>query len=219
MQNDPKHMTRSLFAAFILIIGFGVGLYAWDARLSDMNGAKSVSSIAPAAGDETETPAIEIGASYNLVDHNGEAITQDSYPGQYKAVFFGFTNCPDVCPTELQKLAIILKSLGDDSNKIQTLFITTDPARDTPDVMKDYVVQFHPSIAGLTGTDEQVQDAIDNFRAYAEKASEGSEEHYLINHSAFTYFMSPDNELITVFSPSDSPEDIQKEIKSILLQG
>src|SRR5918996_3071934 len=102
------------------------------------------------------TAEVQIGGPFALVDHTGHTVTDADYRGKLMLVFFGFTHCPDVCPTTLQEIASALDVLGDEAGRVQPLFITVDPERDTPEVMAGYVDLFHPGIVGLTGTPEQV---------------------------------------------------------------
>ena len=215
MDNNRENQLKHFTAVLVLAAVFVMGVYAWDARHDGMAGAIArVTNISPAAGtDETA-----IGASWNLVDHHGQPVTQDSYDGKYKLVFFGFASCPDICPTTLQKISKTLELLGAQAVGIQPLFITTDPANDKPEVMAQYVAQFGPQFAGLTGTQEQIDGALESFRAYAEKIDDG-QGGYFMNHSSVVYFMGSGNELISVFDSTDSPADMVKEMRQSLPQG
>lgn len=214
MDNNRDNQLKHFTAVMVLAAVFIMGVYAWDARYDGMTGAIArVASISPAAGDE-----VAIGSRWSLIDHHGKPVTQDSYAGKHKLVFFGFASCPDICPTTLQKISKTFELLGSQAGGVQTLFITTDPANDTPEVMAAYVAQFNPQIAGLTGTQEQIDGALESFRAYAEKVDNG-QGGYFMNHSSVVYFMSPDNELISVFDSTDSAADMAKEIGAALPQG
>ena len=112
----------------------------------------------------------DIGGPFTLVNHNGEEVTQETYAGKYLLMFFGFVNCPAICPTELDKIAAAMDQMPQDiRDQVQPLFITTDPERDTAEVVKEYVTKFHPSIVGLTGTQEQIKEVSNAWRVYAEK--------------------------------------------------
>lgn len=211
MDNNLKHF----IAVLALGVVFIMGIFAWDARYDGMNAAVSrVTNISPAAGGDE----MQLGAAWDLVDHQGKAVNQDSYPGKFKLVFFGFASCPDICPTTLQKISKTLEMLGGQSAGVQPLFITTDPANDTPQVMAQYVAQFGPQFAGLTGTQAQIDGALESFHAYAEKINDG-EGGYFMNHSSVVYFMDPGNRLISVFDSTDSPVSMTKEIRKALPQG
>jgi protein SCO1/2 len=154
--------------------------------------------------------------SFLLTDHNGVAVTEKSWPGKYLLVFFGFTHCPDICPTAMEKFTVALEKLGADAAKVQVLFVTVDPARDTAAVMKEYVAKFDKSILGLTGTDDQVKAAIAAFKVYAAKTDGADAEHYLMDHSGFTYFTTPEGQVKEVIKMSESAEEMVAKIKPAL---
>jgi len=158
---------------------------------------------------ETRTPVkISIGGPFTLTDHTGKQVSDTDYRGRLMLIFFGYTFCPDVCPTELNTIAEAMDILGAEKGKrIQPLFISIDPNRDTPEVMAEYVAQFHPSITGLTGTDDEIAQLAQSFRTYYARAesSEGGED-YTVDHSATTFLMGPDGKFQTTFSYGTTPE-------------
>lgn len=151
-----------------------------------------------------------IGGDFSLIDHDGKPVTQDDYKGIKKLVFFGFTNCPAVCPTELYNISATLDELGvEKANKLQVLFISIDPEQDTPERMKEYVTAFHDDFIGLTGSVEQVAKAAKAFRIYYAKIpEEDSEIGYTMDHSAYTYLMDENNIYITHLPPNSQIEDM-----------
>lgn len=157
--------------------------------------------------------------TFTLKDENGEEVTEKSWPGKYLLVFFGFAHCPDICPVTLDKMAKALEKLGPLAAKVQPLFITVDPARDTPGALKDYTGKFSPELVGLTGTEEQVKDAMESFKVYAQRAAgeTQTEAEYNIDHSAFVYFMSPENRLEEVLRIEHSTDTVVERIKPYLL--
>lgn len=151
---------------------------------------------------------------FSLIDQDGNPVTEKSWPGKYLLVFFGFTHCPDICPVTLQKISAVIDKLGSaDAAKMQTLFITVDPERDTPDVMKQYVSNFDKSILGLTGTVRQVKDAEDDFKVYAAKVPDKDGKGYSYNHSGFAYLMSPKGKMVELLKIEDGTETFLKKIK------
>lgn len=155
------------------------------------------------------------GGPFTLTDHNGNPVTEKSWPDKYLILYFGFTFCPDVCPLGLTTIANALDKLPDDTQqKIQPLFITVDPQRDTADVLKQYVPLFNPSFIGLTGTDTQIDHVKKLYKIYAEKDGDGKE--YMINHSAFTYLIAPNGELVGLYAHETSAEDMAKNIRSVI---
>ncbi|MGL1921265.1 MAG: SCO family protein [Hyphomicrobiales bacterium] len=171
----------------------------------------------PAAYQASTTSAL-IGGDFDLIDHDGKAVTQDDYKGIKKLVFFGFTNCPAVCPTELYNIASVLDELGADKAKnLQVLFISIDPEQDTPELMKEYVTAFHDDFIGLTGSVEQIAKAAKAYRIYYAKIpEEDSEIGYTMDHSAYTYLMDEDNKYLTHLAPNSEIEDMVKQIRQHL---
>ena len=110
----------------------------------------------------------DIRSDFTLINHDGQTVTQDDYKGRWQLVFFGFTHCPDICPTTLAYMGSVLDQLGSDASQVAPLFVTVDPERDTPEVLKDYVANFHPQLIGLTGNTAQVADAAEAFKVYHE---------------------------------------------------
>lgn len=160
-----------------------------------------------------------ITGEFSLLDQRGRPVTDKDFEGYWRLVFFGYTHCPDVCPTTLSTMALVLDELGDDAAKIQPLFITIDPARDTPEVLADYVIAFHRRLVGLTGSQEQVAAAAKAYRAYYAKAPLPGQERvdaegdYAMDHTAYLYLMDPHGRYATVFAPTDTAEKIASGIR------
>ncbi|MCB4769045.1 SCO family protein [Ancylobacter sp. Lp-2] len=147
-----------------------------------------------------------VGGPFALVDQDGEPVTDETFKGAPTLIFFGFTHCPDICPTTLFEMSQLFETLGEDARKVQGLFITVDPERDTPEVMKSYIGSFHPSIQGLTGTPEQVAATVKAFRAYAQKVP-GQNGDYTMNHTAIVYLMDKDGNFVAPFDLKRPPAD------------
>ncbi len=175
-----------------------------------------------AAGDESAATAI--GGSFSLVDHTGKRVTDRDFRGRFMLVFFGYTYCPDICPTSLANIAQVMDELGKDAERVVPLFISVDPQRDTPEVLADFVHQFHPAIVGLTGTPEEIREVAQKYRVYYRKvvpdeagdSSPGADEDYLMDHSAYVYLMGPDGRFLQVFSHTQKPEDIANAIRKAM---
>ena len=146
-----------------------------------------------------DTSPVPIGGAFTLVDENGQTVTDASYRGKWLLIFFGFTQCPDVCPTALNDIALTLDQLGPLAGSVQPLFVTVDPERDTPQIVKDYTDAFHPNIVGLTGTPAQVAETAKAYRIYYKKVVQG--DTYTMDHSGITYVMAPDGKFAAHFSP------------------
>ena len=172
-------------------------------------------NLAAAKGD-VPPPEAGVGGAFSLTDDDGKPVTEKSWPGKYLLVFFGFTNCPDVCPVTLDKLTSVLDQLGDEAAKIQPLFITIDSFRDKPKVMKDYVSHFHKSIVGLTGTEEQLKAVQDAYKVYASRHDQANGHDYSFDHSAFVYFMAPDGKMAEVIKIDQKASEITDQIRPYL---
>jgi cytochrome oxidase Cu insertion factor (SCO1/SenC/PrrC family) len=169
------------------------------------------------AGREPSQGEALIESDFSLDDHTGNPVSDEDFEGKWQLVFFGFTSCPDVCPTTLSDVSAVLEQLGDGAEQVQPLFITVDPERDTPEVMAEYVANFDPRIVGLTGSMEQIKQAAQAFRAYYAKVEqEGQADGYTMDHSAFLYLMSPDGEYAAHFSVRDEPAAIADQIRAYL---
>jgi protein SCO1/2 len=155
---------------------------------------------------------------YLLMDANGRAVTNADFPGKFQLVAFGYTYCPDICPTTLVEAAAIMKQLGDRAERVQPLFITVDPERDTPQVLAAYTAYFHPRIIGLTGSPALVARAAQNFNARYEKVTEpgAPPDRYHVDHSAGMYLLGPDGSYIRKFGYSTPAAEIAERIASLL---
>lgn len=210
-----KH--HALRWGILLLIGIGVGLLIKAGMTNEGEVADSVEApVAVSSGTVTSAsvPGAEgIGGAFSLIDQDGNAFTDQNLRGSYSLIFFGFTYCPMVCPTELQKMALVMDGVGDTAEKIQPVFITVDPARDTPETIKNYIEQFHPKLVGLTGAQEQIDAVMKAYHVYASKVESEYMDGYMMNHSAFTYLMGPDGELVAIYPEKDTAEDIVKDIQ------
>ncbi len=204
--NTPikKRLLRTaLFSLIALAIGMGIGLFQVSndtARVSQ----KSSRSISMAG--------VQVGGPFELVDHHGETVTEATYQDQFKLIFFGFTSCPMVCPTALQKITQTFNILSDNAEEIQPLFITTDPQRDTIDVMREYISSFHPQLVGLTGNAAQIDKILQDYRVYARKVEDPKLSDYTMDHSSFIYLMSPKDELLAIYRSEDDADFIAQDI-------
>ncbi len=159
-----------------------------------------------------------IGGKFTLVNGNGKTVTEADFKGRYMLIFFGYTSCPDVCPNTLQAVGETLDIMGKDAAKVAPLFISVDPERDTPKVMKEYVSNFHPGIIGLTGNPEQISSVAKVYQAYFAKVVDesGNKDNYLMDHSAYLYLMGPDGKFVTVFGYQTDPKVVAEQIEKLL---
>ena len=157
-------------------------------------------------------PAIEIGGPFTLIDHTGEKVTEATFRGKYMLIQFGYTFCPDICPTGLSTITTALRRLGRGAEKIQPLFVTIDPERDTPQKLSSYVEHFYPNLKGLTGTKAQIESMAKAYRVFRKKVSDGASSDYVMDHSTFTYLMDPKGKLALMFRYETNPEIMAKAI-------
>jgi protein SCO1/2 len=158
-----------------------------------------------------------IGGPFTLTDHNGKRVTDRDFRGRYMLVFFGFTFCPDVCPSGLQVIAAALDKLGPKAESIVPLFITVDPERDTPEQLASYVKSFHPRLIGLTGTPAEIEAVIKAYRVYARKVADPkSTAGYTFDHSTFIYLMGPDGAYRTHFTHATSVDVMAERLAKAL---
>ena len=156
-----------------------------------------------------------IGGPFQLTDQSGQTVTEKNLVGRPTLIFFGFTHCPDVCPTSLFEISEILRAMGPDADKVNAYFISVDPERDTNAAMKDYLSSFDPHLKGLTGTSEQVAKVIADYRVYARKVPLKDGD-YTMDHTALIYLMDRDGKFVAPFNVSRKPEEAAADLKHYL---
>lgn len=165
---------------------------------------------------------VTVGGPFTLTAPDGATVTDEAYRGKWLLVFFGYTFCPDTCPTTLSEIAVALQELGADAAKVQAIFITIDPERDTPDVMGQYTGAFDPRIVGLTGTPEQIAAVSQEYGAYAVKRRTGpGPDDYLMDHSTYIYIMNPQGKFVLgldASTPSSEIADVLRDFMAKSLQ-
>ena len=173
--------------------------------------------MVPGLGKNVVTGRAEVGGPFRLIDHNGKTVTDADFRGRYMLIYFGYSFCPDVCPTTLAVMAQALEKLGSKSQRIVPILITIDPERDTPQVLAEYMKAFGPSFVGLTGSEAAIKDAEKKYRVYAAKkpldSSKGSEGNYGVDHSSVLYLMGPDGKLVNFYDEAVSPDDLAKDLR------
>jgi protein SCO1 len=156
-----------------------------------------------------------IGGPFKLVDQNGHIVTNKDLEGRWLLVYFGYTHCPDACPTALNNIALALSDLGAEKKEVRPVFITIDPERDTSQVMKDYVSAFDAPFLALTGSDAAIAQAAKEYRVYYAKHPEGGGD-YSMDHSTIIYVMDPKGRFTASFTGEDPPEQIAARLKKLL---
>lgn len=174
---------------------------------------------AAAAADGTATGTATVGGPFQLVDQDGKAVDQTLLNGKWTLVFFGFTYCPDFCPTTLNGLAATKARMGEAGKDLQIAFITVDPARDTPQQLKDYLASdgFPQGVIGLTGTDQQIADVAKTYRAFYEKVGTG--DAYTMNHALTVYLMGPDGKYRSALAYDLGPDKSAQLIERVMKRG
>ena len=163
-----------------------------------------------------QTP-VTIGGPFTLTAADGSAVTDATFRGKWLLVFFGYTFCPDLCPTTLMDIAGALQKLGPDAGRVQALFITVDPERDTPEVMGQYTAAFDPRIAGLTGTREQVDATAAAYGAHSERRKISADDTgYVVDHSTYLYIMDPQGRFVRGLSFDTPSERIAGTLRDLM---
>jgi protein SCO1/2 len=160
------------------------------------------------------TPAI--GGPFTLVDSKGTRVTEAVLKGHYSLVYFGYTNCPDICPLALHNISLALEMAGPVAESVLPVFITVDPERDTPQIMEQYIANFQPRFLALTGTSTEVAATMQSYRVYAAKAAAAKAAatgDYAMQHTDFIYLMSPDGKYVTHFDRDSKPADIAARLR------
>ncbi len=191
----------------VALLAFGTSAWILTERLTEPKTISGEGVVVAPAG---------IGGPFKLTSDAGKPVTEKIFAGKHALVYFGYSFCPDVCPLGLQTMAKGIDKLGADANKVVPVFVSVDPARDTPDQLAQYVDLFHPKMVGLTGTPEEVKAAAKQFRVYYALHNDKDPENYLVDHSSFTYLMGPDWKIVAVFRHDATAENITNVLKKVL---
>lgn len=212
-------MRRRLIIPLLGIVFIGAGIWTW------------INVPFPQVQTAVSSP-LSVGGPFTLVDHSGKTVTDADFRGRHLLIFFGYTFCPDVCPTLLQTVSEAMDLLGKEAERVQPLFVTLDPERDSPEVLADYVGNFHPRFVGLTGTRDQIDVAAKAYRVSymkffpppgsllgdsdPEKDEEERDDNYFVNHSAVVFLIGSDGKYLTHFSHQTAPDVIATRIREYL---
>lgn len=160
-------------------------------------------------------PAVDIGGPFTLVTHKGDTLSDQDLTGQPYAVFFGFTHCPEICPTTLWEMSEALKQLGPDAERLRVLFISVDPMRDTPEFLDNYLQSFDPRIVGLTGSEEEIAAVGKGYRAYWEKVPTEDGD-YTMNHTASIYLMDGRGQFVGTIAYGEQQSVRMEKLRKLL---
>lgn len=203
-------VTSPVFMAIFAVIAAGlISVYVYLYQ-TQQNKGNSVLMV----------PEVQIGGPFELVNQDGQTVTEQDFLGKYLLVYFGFSYCPDVCPTDLAILgeAVSLMEQEDPerAKKVLPVFITIDPERDQPADVKDYVENFHDRMVGLTGSLEQIAQVAKSYRVYYAKGEPDEDGDYVMSHSAFTYMMGPDGKFMSMFKHGSQPAEMAQSTLSLV---
>jgi cytochrome oxidase Cu insertion factor (SCO1/SenC/PrrC family) len=158
-----------------------------------------------------------VGGPFSLVDHTGKRVTEQDFNGRYMLVLFGFTHCPDICPSGLQVMSAALDQLGNKANRVVPVLVAVDHERDTPEQLAQYVPSFHPRLVGLTGTKDEIATAARAYRVYYKKVEDPkSSAGFTYDHSALIYLMGPDGKYVAHFNHGAGPDAIASRLKQLV---
>ncbi|MDY0881405.1 SCO family protein [Dongia soli] len=163
-----------------------------------------------------EAGSVAIGGPFSLTDQDGKHVTEADLKGKLSLIYFGYTFCPDACPTALGTITAALNKMGADADQVTPVFITIDPERDTQQVMKEYASNFHPRLRALTGSVDEVTAAAHAYKIYFTKEGGTDPQNYLMNHSTLIYLMDRDGKYLAHFGPQATPDDIATEVRKYL---
>jgi cytochrome oxidase Cu insertion factor (SCO1/SenC/PrrC family) len=193
--------TKEALIPYLLLVAALAGGLIWHA-----------SEMVPELGRTVTSGTVAVGGPYALTDQNGNPFSNTDLRGKYQLIYFGYSFCPDVCPTTLAVMAAALDRMGVDQNRVVPVFITIDPARDKPGVLKKYLAAFGPRFVGLTGTQEQIDGIEKEYRVFAKKqpAADGN---YGMDHSSVIYLMGPTGKMVSFYDGAADPDALAKDLK------
>ena len=201
-------MVKNLKKIIYLILLFGIVVIASSGCKQQASGKKF---------NSTDITGVEFGSDFKLTDHNGKVRTLADFKGKLVVMFFGYTHCPDVCPTTMSEMAQTLTLMGKDADKVQVLFVTIDPARDTPDLLRQYVPAFNPGFLGLYGDDATTAKVAKDFRIFYQKHQSKDGKTYEMDHTAGTYVFDQSGKLRLFMSYGQGATSVAHDLKALLV--
>jgi protein SCO1/2 len=224
-------MLKVIRYASLALLALVAGIWGWawvskspdetlgEAFASRLAGVFGQSMPVPSQGGMQLPQGMVLGGPFSLVNQEGRAVTERDFAGRWLLVYFGFTYCPDVCPTELGTIAAALDAMGAAGERVTPVLISVDPQRDTPAQLADYVSRFHPRMQGLTGTPEQVAAAARAYRVFYSRVQRPNMTDYTMDHSSFIYLVGPDGRVRSLFRPETTPEAIAGAVAAQMRAG
>jgi protein SCO1 len=172
--------------------------------------------IVTAASAERGTNSAKFGGPFTLTASDGSTKTDESFRGRWMLVYFGYTHCPNICPMTLSAISRALDTLGPLGAKVQPVYITIDPERDTPKQMGEYTQAFDPKIVGLTGTPQAIAQVAKEYRVFYQKVAGQTRDDYSMMHSSYIYVMDPNGQYVTLITQSEDPAAIAERVRELL---
>ena len=195
--------TKEALIPYLLLVAAMAGGLIWHE-----------SENVPRLGSTVSQGQVDLGGPFTLTGQDGQKVSSTDFRGKYQLIYFGYSFCPDVCPTTLGVIAQALDKMGVEQKRIVPIFITIDPERDTPAVLKKYMAAFGERFVGLTGTVDEIAMVEKKYRVYAKKTPLPEGSGYGMDHSSVIYLMAPDGRLVSFYDELISPDDLLKELKS-----
>jgi protein SCO1 len=196
----------------IVLALLGLALGGWLAHF-----ARTGIDITPSVPQTQISGKAQVGGPFTLTDQTGKRVTEKDFLGRHMLVFFGFTSCPDICPSGLQVMTAALNKLGAKADAITPVFITIDSARDTPEKLKGYLKSFHPRLVGLTGSEADIAAAIKTYRVYVQKvADEKTPSNYTFDHAALFYLMGKDGAFVAPIPHTNDVDELARALSAAL---
>lgn len=206
-----RRLSRRAISGATMIAMIGVALSAAPLPAAEQQAAPQPS--AAQLMDDLMWSRGPIGGSFALTDHTGKLRTDAEFRGKLLVIYFGYTHCPDICPTDLMAISLALDLLGRDGETVQPIFISIDPGRDTLAHLADYVAAFHPRLLGLIGAPDQLRKVATAYKAYYAMAENAGSKDYVIDHTAFIYLVGKDGQYLGFLPPGTTPERLSEVIK------
>ena len=211
-------MRAGAFAGACTVAVALVGLGAAAAHDKKLHGTPKPAPVAVKAIEAATPPVfpIEVDSSFSLIDHTGQPVSDQDFRGAYILVFFGYANCPGICPTGLRAMTGAIDLLGEAGARLTPLLITVDPAHDTPEALAEAVPKIHPRLIGLTGTREALDAAAKGYKVSAKPAGRSWQGIDIIDHGSYVYLIGPDGAFLTLFPPIVPPEQMAAAIRKYM---
>ncbi|XP_952475.1 sco1/2-like protein, putative [Theileria annulata] len=213
-EQEPSQLVKTLESKLVGILGI----------LNIDNIQRSIDKYRSLWGCRSRTIVTEerygtpqLGGSFKLIDQDGVTRSSEEFKGKYMLIYFGFCNCPDICPEEMDKQTQVVNTLDKQFGPIiQPVFISVDPKRDVPRVLKNYVKDYHPRLVALTGTPEMIKDVTRKFRVYYNEGIKATEQDYLIDHSIIHYLMDKDGNFLEFYGKNTNSQEMAKAISNVI---